>query len=71
MVLSAIEQYCIQENAFPYERNTVIDDLIKKQTGRRMNFLSLPAIQQKPVGITTLYQAFFWTKRDLSMNSLA
>ena len=55
MVSSALEQYCIQEDCFPYDRDGAITSIIKKETGKDVKFRQLSKVEQKQVCILVLY----------------
>jgi hypothetical protein len=57
-VLSALQQYFIQVDAFPNNRLDVIMTIIKQHAGKDLNFQSLSSDQQKQVCIIACVTMF-------------
>ena len=57
-VSDAVEQYCIQEDVFPYDCPGTVAMIIKQHTGKDVIFQSLPSIQQKQVCIIACVMMF-------------
>jgi hypothetical protein len=58
-VCMALKEYCIRENAFPYDRPGIIVSMIKKHTGKDIVYDNITLNDRSEVGVVLLGHVIF------------